>query len=513
MFNILSILIFSLSFTQFLPSQDPPPQNQSESHSIINDQLLAENQSITAQGEKILYDVHGGSIKVKSKDSNETANIHFIAYFVKSSKEKAKRPLAFCFNGGPGSSSVWLHMGFLGPKTIITPIEPSTGGPTYKDNPLSLLSACDLVFIDPVATGFSKTEDAKKARTFLGIEEDLFSIADFIQLFLTKFQRWQSPKLLIGESYGTARAVGLTHILQDTYFLHIDGLILISLALDLQTFNRNHSQDLAQTLYLPTYSAIAQYHKKLRNSHAELSVNDLSENVSSFAVEHYAPALFSGSQISEKSKAATAEALSEITSLPNTFFLRNNLRMSPSEFREKLLEDASLVIGTFDGRMSTWNPPKESSICKFSPHEPIDPSLSCVASAFTCALNEYLVKDLKLSKEDPYLILNLAANANWNWDSCTTQPGFGYTSFLQDFRMAFAKNPQLKVFVAAGYYDLATPFFAQQYSLNHLFLPESLSKNITFKTYKSGHMIYLDEEAKAPFASDLSLFIKTMPQK
>jgi carboxypeptidase C (cathepsin A) len=494
-------LTLSLIFSGYLSAQEEAVQEQP----AIIEKVLAENASITAQGQKLVYDVHGGSITLKGKDPNETAAIHFIAYFVKSPLQKMSRPIAFCFNGGPGSSSVWLHMGFLGPKIISTPLPQIPGVSCYHDNPVSLLSVCDLVFIDPVATGFSKASDEKSERNFFGVEEDIRSAADFVQLFLTKFQRWQSPKLIIGESYGTARAVGLAHLLQNEYFLNIDGLILISLALDFPTPEQNPTNDLSNMLHLPTFAVIAQYHKKLGKHYSEMSVKELAEAASAFSATEYGPALFSGSQLPAKTKESIAQRLAEFTSLPSAFFISHNLRCGPFQFRKKLFKETSSVVGRFDGRMMTWDPLSSSG------HEGIDPSFFFVTSPFTCAINDYLAKDLKWNKQEPYLILNCDALRFWNWHS-TSRCGFRDTSFLQDLRMSLAKNPNLKVFVAAGYYDLATPFFAQQYTLNHLFVPERQSKNISFKVYETGHMIYLDEKPRKELSADLSQFVKLLSE-
>lgn len=503
-----SLFLVSLLCTPFLSSQETAPASPDTLHQqAINEKLLVENQSISLQGQRIVYDVHGGSIRVPHSDSKETAAIHFIAYFAKPTEDKGNRPIAFCFNGGPGSSSIWLHMGFAGPKIISTKDQKCS----YKDNPFSLLSSCDLVFIDPVSTGFSKASDEKTERKFLGVEEDLYTLANFIQLFLTKYKRWDCPKLLVGESYGSARAVGLTHLLKNEYFVDIDGLILISLVLDLETVVNYPTSDLPFVVNLPTYAAISQYHKKLKQPYSELPVKDLCKEVSSFAVKEYYPALFSGSNLPEKTNETIAARLSDFTSIAPASFRKDNLRIGPEEFIKKIFENTPAIVGRFDGRMVSWIPPQGPSICQanFSSMR-IDPSFTFVASAFTCAFNEYITKELKWTNEDPYLVLNFEANQYWNWATNTSKPGFGYTSFVQDLRSSLAKNQHLKVFVAAGYYDLATPYFGQEYSLNHLFLPENLQKNIQFKVYEAGHMIYLDDQSQKELYSDVSSFIQDM---
>jgi carboxypeptidase C (cathepsin A) len=241
-----------------------------------------------------------------------------------------------------------------------------------------------------------------------------------------------------------------------------------------------------------------------------MSLKDLSEKVSSFALNEYAPVLMAGNRAQEEKSESIAQRLCEFTSLPLDFFRSHNLRLGPHQFRKKLLKEKGSIVGRYDGRMTTWNPPTEPSVSGTMSDELLDPTFHSVSSFFNKALNEYLAGELHWEKNEPYIILNIPTNLSWNWNTKTSSPGCGYASFLQDLRISFAKNPRLKVFVAAGYYDFATPFFAQQYSLDHLFLPKPLDKNITFKVYEGGHMMYLDEGPRKELASDLFLFLKKL---
>ena len=486
---------------------------QERSPFALADQVVINDRSMTINGSKLSYDIRAGALNVIGKSDKETANISFIAYFAHpESSEPSQRPLAFCFNGGPGSSSVWLHMGFLGPKTVdVTGLTYPSGPVGYKDNPQTLLSSCDLVFIDPVSTGFSTAVNKDDAKKFHGVEEDLYSVADFIRLFLTKYDRWESPKLLIGESYGTLRAVGLAHLLQDRYFIDVNGLILISSVLNFQALSDTPSDDLASITALPSLAVIAQYHKQLNPTLAVLSVPDLIKTARKFAIEEYAPALLHGSALPADRRARVQKIISELTSLSEETVTNADLRITCPIFTSEFLKGHRQSIGRFDGRALSPRILEEPSVCNSHygncAGNP-DPSLYSVAAALTSAFQTYISEDLQWKKAEPYVVCSDNVHP-WNWSTTSCQiPGMGYLSLVQDFRLAMVKNPTMKVFVAAGYYDLATPYFTQEYSLTHLLLPKGLLNNVTFKGYEGGHMIYLDPQARPILAADLAEFVK-----
>lgn len=501
-------LLFFMTMSFLFASEvtTPPEKNlPAPSAFALSDQVLVKNQTLLLQEKEIVYDVRGGALTIKDQEEKNTAHIYFTAYFVTSNPNE-NRPIAFCFNGGPGSSSIWLHMGFLGPKIVTLPNESSSNHlGTYKDNPLSLLSACDLVFIDPVSTGFSRAAAENTEKKFCGVEEDLHSCAEFIRLFLTKCERWNSPKFLIGESYGTSRATALARLLQLKYFIDIDSLILISLALDYQYSENFPSNELEIVSSLPTCAAIASFHHKLNPPYSHMSIPDLVSTVSSFATNEYAPALLTGSALPEASLEHIATQLSEITSLPKDLLINNHLQVSSSLFTSEFLKEKNLLIGLYDGRMTTWKTPHEYSLCGSTS---FDHSILFVSSAFTSAFNDYLLSKLHWKKDDPYICLNRKTNRSWDWSIGYQQhPGHGYLSFLQDLRLCMSNNPKLTIFVAAGYYDLITPFLGQKYSVDHLFLPKERQKDVVFKGYEAGHMVYLQESARKKLFSDLSAFI------
>ena len=484
------------------------------------DQVVLDNQSVIINGSTLSYDIRAGALTVVGKGDSETANISYIAYFAHPIASRSpERPIAFCFNGGPGSSSVWLHMGFLGPKTVdLSDLTYSAGPVGYKDNPQTLLPSCDLVFIDPVSTGFSSAANKDDAKKFHGVEEDLYSVADFIRLFLTRYNRWESPKLLIGESYGTLRAIGLAHLLQDQYFINVNGLVLISSIFNFQTLSDMPSDDILSVTTLPSLAVIAQYHKQLNPTLSVLPIPDLVKTARKFAIEEYAPALLQGSALPDDRKGRIQKLLSELTSIPETDIANMDLRITPASFTIEFLKPRRQTIGRFDGRVLSPRIIDEPSAfggalnanCAGSP----DLSLYSVAGAITSAFQSYLSQDLQWKKGDPYVILSDSVLHSWNWSTTSCRiPGMGYLSLTPDFRMAMVKNPTLKVFVAAGYYDLACPYFAQEYSLTHLLLPKELLHNVTFKGYEGGHMMYLDPKVRPVLADDLASFIKSVASK
>lgn len=487
------------------PSSAPQPAPpQSKSSFTLAEQISLDNRSICVEGKTLSYDIRAGFLTVTDKEEKETANISFIAYFAKPDPENHPRPIAFCFNGGPGSSSIWLHMGFLGPKTLDLSSSPAG----YKDNVHSLLSACDLVFIDPVSTGFSTANTKDEAKKFHGVEEDLYSVADFIRLFLTKFQRWNCPKFIIGESYGTLRAVGLAHLLQDHFFINIDGLALISMVLDLQALSDTPSEDLACITILPSLTAIAQYHHTLLPPYEQIPVAQLVQKATTFSIEEYAPALLQGSNLTPERRAYIRKKLSEFTSIPESTIDSLDLRLTSSLFTDEFLQSDRKIIGRFDARTTAFRVPNEPSACPASGYP--DPSFYSLVGPFTTAFQSYLSKDLLWIRPEPYVVLTDCVRP-WNWSmmSCNAA-GMGYLSLMQDFRLAMTKNPAMKVFVAAGYYDLATPYFSQEYSLSHLLLPPKIQANILLKGYESGHMIYMDPSCRKLLFADLSHFVSSI---
>ena len=470
-------------------------------------ETITENQSLRTENGDLTYEVHTGTVSVPGHTSTETAKINYFAYFAKG----PNRPIAFCFNGGPGSSSIWLHMGFLGPKIIdIQDLSFDNSKPKAVDNPFSLLSETDLVFIDPVSTGFSTSDKKESAHKFHNVEDDIYSIANFIRLFISEYSRWQSPKLLIGESYGTLRAVGVARVLQDSYFINIDGLGLISLVIDLETLSLSDSSPLSLALALPTLSSIAHYHQLLPKQYNEKSPEEIADITASFAIEKYAPALLLGSQLPPNREKKILQELSDLTSLPKDTLKKLHLQLSPGHFLNYFLRPQNQFAGTFDGRLTSARLPSQSAPLFTSLLSQPDPSFYAIASTFSAAFHEYLHSTLHLNTTEPYIVLSKEINPTWDWRvERAPAAGLGHLSLVQDLRIASLQNPHMKIFVASGLYDIATPFFAQKYTLSHLFLPEQQMNNIFQKNYPAGHMMYLHKPSRKDLFNDMRTFIRS----
>lgn len=410
------------------------------------------------------------------------------------------RPIAFAFNGGPGASAVWLHMGGLGPKRAVLGQAGTALPPADRivDNDATWLTFTDLVFVDPIGTGFSRAAPGVDPRQFYAFQKDLEIAADFVRLFVTKHERWLAPQFIVGESYGTTRAVGMTRRLQDRYGLYVRGLVLLSAALNLQAISFDPGNDLPYALSLPSYTAVSLYHGRL---HRPLS-SDLDrslQRVGAWALGDYVKALAEGSALPLDEFQATARSLAEYTGLSEDLIARNRLRVSNFAFTQELLSDKNQVLGLLDGRVTapaigrrgTWT----------------DPSLFTVEGPFVAAFNDYVRTELGFQADRPYIFLSDRINESWDWS-----PGRqGYLNVAPLLAEAMELDQRLAVFAAAGYYDLTTPFLSQEYVYNHLGLPAGLRPHVTLRHYHSGHQIYTAPDALKQLTADVQAFLTAVP--
>lgn len=398
--------------------------------------------------------------------------------------EDRQRPVTFAFNGGPGSSSVWLHLGMLGPKRVVFPEDASPLAPPYhyEDNPLSLLDVTDLVFIDPVSTGFSRPAGEEPKSQFHGYQEDVSSVAQFIHDWTSQYGRWESPKFLLGESYGGIRAAGLAGYLQSRYNFELNGVVVISGAINFQTLRFGDGNDLPYICFLPTYAATAWYHHALDDSLLELPVEAVVARAEKLAVGLYADVLLEGASAREAKVNRVVDEMSLVTGLSPDFLRRSRLRVSMSSFGKELLRTRGKTIGRFDSRYLGIDHDQAGSRTEY------DPSGAAIFGPFTAAMNQYLREELKYEQPRVYEILTGNVQP-WNYDSFTGR----YVDATESLREAMTANSHLKVYVACGYYDLATPHFAMEYTLNHLDLDGSLRGNVTTDYYEGGHMMYIHE--------------------
>jgi carboxypeptidase C (cathepsin A) len=436
------------------------------------------------------------------KDASPVARMSYFAYFKKDAKAE-ERPITFFYNGGPGSSTVWLHMGSLGPKHVVTDTDQHLPAAPYKliDNPNSLLDVSDVVFIDMPGTGFGRLIGKDPEKAFWGIDEDANAFARFIARFITKYSRWNSPKFIFGESYGTTRSAVLADILENNKAIDINGVILLSqifnFTTDIDFPNANPGVDLPYVLGLPTYAATAWYHKKLPQQPAALE--PFLAEVEAFATGAYAHALAQGTDLTADEKQSVAAKLHEYTGLPLAYLLKANLRVNGSEFEKTLQDDENLTTGRLDTRFSgpSLNPLSEGA--------EYDPQSSAISSAYVSLFNDYVRKDLKYGEGQTYLPQALFGGAQWDFKHNGNPVS---VNVAPDLAEAMKTNPRLKVMVNGGYYDLATPFFTAQYEEKHLPIPQSLAKNIEYDWYESGHMVYVRDESLKQLHDRVAAFIK-----
>ena len=454
---------------------------------------------VTINGELVEYIATAGTLLLKEDGGDPKASIFFIAYTLKGEIDLATRPVTFSFNGGPGSSSVWLHLGLLGPRRILMDDSGNNLSPPYQliDNEYSLLDVTDLVFIDPVSTGYSRAAKGEDPKEFHGVDKDLKSVGEFIRLYTTRYKRWSSPKFLIGESYGTTRAAGLAGLLQDRFGMSLNGVMLISSILDFQTILFDKGNDLPYILFLPTYAATAWYHRK-RTEELPDQLYELLEEVERFAEGKYALALMKGAKLSNTERTEIVSKLSEYTGLTEKYIEQTNLRINIFRFIKELLRDQRRTVGRFDSRILGIDRDAAGETYDY------DPSYSAVHGPASTTFNDYVRRELQFESDLPYEILTSQVHP-WDYGRFKNR----YLNFTETLRLAMTKNPYLKVFVASGYYDLATPYFATDYTVSHLGLDPSLISNLTVRYYDAGHMMYFHKASLVKLKTDLDAFIQS----
>ncbi len=443
------------------------------------------------------------------KDANQPAEaaMFYVAYF-KNGEGARHRPVTFVYNGGPGSASMWLHMGAFGPRRVITAEDTHTPAAPYRlvNNDFSLLDATDLVFIDAPGTGFSRIRGKDKEKAFLGADADVHAFSEFIMQFLSKYGRWNSPKYLFGESYGTPRSANLINVLETQDNADFNGVILLSQILnyDLSTGRAalNPSIDLPYELALPTYTATAWYHHKLPDNSRPLE--PLLTEVENFAIGEYAVALGEGSELPETERDAIAEKLHDYTGLPVDYIKRADLRIDGGEFEKTLADDEGMTTGRLDSRFLG------PSLDPMSKTAEYDPQSAAISSAYVAAFNDYVRKDLHYGERKFYKTSNSFYRS---WDFHHTPPGereplWQSLNVMPDLANAMKYNPNLKVMLNGGYFDLATPFFEGIYEMKHLPIPDKLQANIEYHYYQSGHMVYAHEESLKDMHDQVATFIR-----
>jgi carboxypeptidase C (cathepsin A) len=454
--------------------------------------------TVSIGGERIAYTAKAGTLILKDDNGDPKASVFYVAYTKDGVEDPSSRPITFSFNGGPGSSSVWLHLGVLGPRRVEMDKEGNPLPPPFKlvNNEHSLLDITDLVFIDPVSTGYSRPAPGEEAKQFHGVEQDIASVGEFIRLFTARAQRWDSPKFLIGESYGTTRAAGLSSYLHEELGMYVNGIMLVSSILNFQSARFSLGNDLPYVLFLPTYAATAWYHRRLPQELQALALTDFLSQVEDFAIGAYNVALMRGADLPAEERAAIVTTLARYTGLTESYIEQTNLRINIHRFVKEFLRDERRTIGRFDSRIKGVDRDAAGE------HHDYDPSYATVQGAYTAALNHYVRSVLSFKSDQVYAILTGNVQP---WDYSKHQNEF--VNVAENLRQALTYNPYLKVFVGNGYYDLATPYFATEYTFNHLELDPTLQDHVTMGYYEAGHMMYLHEPSLIKLKADLAAFI------
>jgi carboxypeptidase C (cathepsin A) len=454
--------------------------------------------TITVKGKPLNYTTTTGLMPIRNAQTGEIeAKIFYMAYTLDGVADNAKRPLMFSFNGGPGSASVWLHLGALGPKRAKMLDDGLLPPPPYDlvDNEQTWLTDTDLVFIDPVGTGYSRAAKPEYGAKFFSVNGDLDSVGETIRMYLGRYERWNSPLFLVGESYGTTRASGLSNLLFEKG-IGLNGIMLVSTVLNFQTIRFAEGNDLTYPLIFPSYTATAWYHKRLPADLQKKSLPEVLRESEKFAAEDLTIGLSKGDRLSASERQTLIEKFSRLSGLNQTFVDQNNFRIELGRFNKELLRDKKLTTGRLDSRFTGIDKDLASDSVES------DPSMNAIRPPYTATFNSYVRADLGFKSDLEYYILG-GGVGRWDWNQNN-----GYANTAPTLQQAMQKNPYMKIFVACGYYDMATPYFAAEYTFATMNLDPNLRKNITTTYYEAGHMMYIEKNSLQKLKQDASIFIQ-----
>ncbi len=474
----------------------PPAEAAKASEAAKETPPIVTHHEIHVGGRVLHYTATAGLMPIRNAENDEVeANIFFVAYTL--DNPAPHRPLMFSFNGGPGSASVWLHLGAIGPRRVKMLPDGSMPPPPFElvDNQQTWLDQTDLVFIDPVGTGYSRPTKKELGKKFFGLKGDISSVGEFIRLYLSRYERWTSPLFLVGESYGTTRAAGLSGYLIDKG-IALSGVVLVSSVLNFQTLEFSRGNDLPYVLYLPSYASTAWYHKKLAADLQQRDLQSVLREAEQFAAGPYASALGKGDSLSAQERQTTLDQLTRLTGLDRSLIDENDLRIKQWVFCRNLLRNQRLMVGRLDSRFTG------PSLTESAEGDFYDPAMSVIRPPFTATFNNYVRSDLGYKSDLEYYILG-GGVGEWDWGSA----GAGFPDTSESLHEAFVKNPYMKLFVASGYYDLATPYFATQYTLSHMGLDPQQHAKVTLGYYDAGHMMYIRSDSLDHLKQDVSGFL------
>ena len=465
----------------------------------VQPESVVTHHSITIGGQRIDYDARVGNIILRDTADEPIGNLFYISYTRQGVKDASRRPITFAYNGGPGSSSIWVHMGAFGPRRVAIPDTTHAPPPPYDlvDNQYTILDKTDLVFIDPIGTGFSKPIGKGKGKDFWGVDQDARSLAQFVSRYLSQNERWNSPRYLLGESYGTTRSAALVNYLQSRDNMDFNGVILMSAVLDFQTITFDAGNDVPYLLYLPSYAAVAAYFHALPAQPKEL--RPFLREVEHFATTDYAAALLAGSKLSAAGRDSILDRLQRYTGLSREYLDKADLRVDPGEFEKELLREHGEVVGRLDARFTG---PTGDLLEQRAPY---DPQSADISSAYASVFNNYLHTELDFGKDKQYVVSGRVQP--WDWTHGQTRGWPGHTNVAVDLSEALQRNTHLQVLLNSGIYDLATPYYAAEHTMYHLGLPKELQGHVQIAEYDAGHMMYVHPPSLAKLKENIAKFI------
>jgi carboxypeptidase C (cathepsin A) len=493
----LSFFFLFQTPTVVTPTPAPSPK-PSETPQVKEEPPVVTKHVLRVGGKTLNYTTTTGFMPIKNERTGDVeARIFFMAYTL--DNPPANRPLMFSFNGGPGSASVWLHMGALGPKRVKMLDDGLMPPPPYQleDNEQTWLTDTDLVFIDPVGTGYSRATKPEFAQKFFGLQGDLESVGEFIRLYLGRYERWNAPLFLVGESYGTTRASGLSNLLFEKG-IGLNGILLISTVMNFQTLRFAEGNDMPLILIFPSYASTAWYHKRLSPELQAKPLKQVLAEAENFASGEYTSALLKGDRLTAAERQSVIDDFSKYSGLSRTFVEQNNLRVELDEFMKELMRDKHLVAGRLDSRFTGYDRSAAGEGTEF------DPSMTAIRPPYTATFNDYVRRELGFKSDLEYFILGGGITSPWNYGISN-----GYADTSVALNSAMRKNPYMKIFVGCGYYDMATPYYAAEYTIAAMNLEPSLRKNISINYYEAGHMMYIEKNSLRKLKEDAARFIQS----